>query len=170
MVLARLILEQQVGVVPVYKKMPPDLDAMLAVADAAVLIGDPALRATLVDGPARGLTVVDLGGAWKEWTDLPMVFAVWAVRRAYAVARPDSLAGVRAAFRRSLAASAAHPSDVARAAAAGSDFDADQLARYFGALDFALGPRQRAGVAEFAARAAGSLGWSPPPKLSYLDA
>ena len=51
---------------------------MLRVADAALLIGDPALR---ID-PARLPTMFTiLGAEWVEMTGLPMVFAVWAGRR-----------------------------------------------------------------------------------------
>ena len=41
---------------------------MLRVADAAVLIGDPALRATF-EAPRLGLHVLDLGTAWREGQD-----------------------------------------------------------------------------------------------------
>ena len=72
---------------PEFFRCPPDLTEMLLEAEAAVLIGDVALRA-LYDAPKRGLYVTDLGQAWREWTGLPMVFAVWAVRREFAQAHP----------------------------------------------------------------------------------
>jgi chorismate dehydratase len=41
---------------------------------AALLIGDK-----VVTAPDAGFEYeIDLGGAWKEWTGLPFVFAVWA--------------------------------------------------------------------------------------------
>ena len=58
--------------------MAADLDAMLAVADAAILIGDPALDFAL--GPHEH-EIWDLGAAWFEMTSLPFVYAVWALRR-----------------------------------------------------------------------------------------
>src|SRR5690242_18648689 len=85
--LARMWLAEVHGVTPEYFVCPPDLTEMLLEADAAVLIGDAALRATY-DAPSRGLDVYDLGAAWHEWTGLPMVFAVWAARRSYAEANP----------------------------------------------------------------------------------
>lgn len=54
----------------------PDLDSMLASHDAALLIGDPALK---VDR-ARYNTW-DLAEVWKRMTDKPFVFAFWAVRQ-----------------------------------------------------------------------------------------
>ena len=60
---------------------------MLIEADAGVLIGDPALRA-MYEAPRLGLQVTDLGQAWRDWTGLPMVFAVWAVRKEFAAAHP----------------------------------------------------------------------------------
>ena len=72
-----------------YVKMrpyPPRLHEMLEIADAAVIIGDPALRAGR-DSFTDNLLVYDLGEEWASLTRLPMVYAVWAVRRA--VADPD---------------------------------------------------------------------------------
>lgn len=156
--LARMLLEQRYGVRPRYATMPPDVTAMLLEADAAVVIGDVALRAT--DDP-RGLRVLDLGAAWREWTGLPMVFAVWAARRDYLAAQPRLVADVHAAFVRSLAESLDRVEDVAARAARWESFAPETLARYFRTLDFSLGERQLAGVAAFAAKAA-ALGEVPP--------
>jgi predicted solute-binding protein len=62
---------------------PPRLPEMLEIADAAMVIGDPALR---YQRPAGGspLWVYDLGEEWDSLTGLPMVYAVWMVRRAAA--------------------------------------------------------------------------------------
>ena len=73
----------------------PDLDAMLAQADAALLIGDPALLA-LEDRDAREgrtgerLLYLDLAAEWRQQTGLAWVSAVWAVR-AQAVSRDRAL-------------------------------------------------------------------------------
>ena len=150
--LARMWLEQVHGVRPEYFNCPPDLTTMLLEADAAVLIGDAALRATY-DGPRRGLTVHDLGAAWRDWTGLPMVFAVWAARRSYAQANPGLVKDVHAAFLRSRDDALAHVENVAATAARWEVFDADTLATYFRTLDFSLGERQLAGLREFARRA-----------------
>ena len=55
------------------------------IAPTAVLIGDAALRAAHDN---KHLHVTDLGQAWREWTGLPMVFAVWAARRDFAEQHP----------------------------------------------------------------------------------
>ncbi len=73
----------------------PDLEAMLKRADAALLIGDPALLA-LEDAAGRlertgeELEYLDLAHEWKIRTGLPWVSAFWALR-------PESLerTGVR---------------------------------------------------------------------------
>jgi chorismate dehydratase len=150
--LARMWLEQVHGVRPEYFTCPPDLTTMLLEADAAVLIGDTALRATY-DAPRRGLAVHDLGQAWRDWSGLPMVFAVWAARRSYAEAHPGLVKDVHTAFIRSRDDALAHVDEVAAAAARWEIFDADTLATYFRTLDFSLGERQVAGLREFAARA-----------------
>jgi chorismate dehydratase len=150
--LARMWLEQVHDVRPEYFTCPPDLTTMLLEADAAVLIGDAALRATY-DAPRRGLTVHDLGQAWRTWSGLPMVFAVWAARREYAEANPGLVKDVHGAFLRSRDDALAHVEDVAAAAARWEVFDAATLATYFRTLDFSLGARQVAGLQEFARRA-----------------
>ncbi len=68
---------------------PPDLDLMLHSADAALLIGDPALLA-LEDRHRRfertreELEYLDLGEEWTRRTGVPWVSAFWAIREAAA--------------------------------------------------------------------------------------
>lgn len=150
--LARMWLERSRGVHPRYFTCPPDLTAMLLEADAAVLIGDTALRATY-DAPRRGLEVHDLGQAWREWSGLPMVFAVWAARREYARENPGLVKDVHQAFVRSRDDALEHVDEIAAAAARWEVFDDATLAKYFRTLDFSLGDRQVAGLQEFARRA-----------------
>ncbi|WP_406038836.1 menaquinone biosynthesis protein [Micromonospora sp. NBC_00898] len=157
--LAQMLLGERYGVRPDYFRCPPDLTQMLLEADAGVLIGDVALRA-LYEAPRRGLEVTDLGQAWREWTGLPMVFAVWAVRRDFAAAHPGLVKEVHEAFLRSRDLCLAELDQVAEAAARWEPFDAATLATYFRTLDFSLGERQVAGVREFARRAA-ALGEAP---------
>jgi len=151
--LAQMLLESRYGVHATYFRCPPDLTEMLLEADAAVVIGDVALRA-VHEAPARGLTVTDLGQAWRDWTGLPMVFAVWAVRRDFAEAHPGLVKDVHQAFLRSRELCLAELDVVAAAAARWEPFDASTLAQYFRTLDFSMGPRQVEGVREFARRAA----------------
>jgi len=151
--LARMWLAQAYGVHPDYFACPPNLTAMLLEADAAVLIGDAALRATY-EAPRQGLQVFDLGQVWRDWTGLPMVFAVWAVRREYAAANPGLVKDVHAAFLDSRDDALAHVDEVAAQAARWEPFDAPTLAAYFRTLDFSLGERQVEGLVEFARRAA----------------
>jgi len=151
--LAQMWLAEVHHVRPDYFECPPDLGAMLQEAVAAVLIGDAALRATYA-APDRGLAVHDLGAAWREWTGLPMVFAVWAARRDFAEAHPGLVKDVHAAFLDSRDRALAGVEEVAERAARWEVFDAPTLATYFRTLDFSLGERQLAGLLEFARRAA----------------
>jgi chorismate dehydratase len=151
--LAQMLLEQRYGVRPETFTCPPDLTEMLLEADAGVLIGDVALRA-LYEAPANGLMVTDLGQAWREWTGLPMVFAVWAVRREFARSHPDLVKDVHEAFLKSRDLCLDELDQAAEAAARWEPFDAATLASYWKTLDFSLGERQIAGVREFARRAA----------------
>lgn len=150
--LARLLLDERYGLTPEYFTCPPDLGLMMQEAEAAVLIGDAALRASLHDAPRLGLEVHDLGALWREWTGLPFVFAVWGVRRDYLRDEPETVAEVHRAFLASRDLSLAEVGKVAEQAARWEDFDAATLERYFTTLDFRLGERQVAGIREFARR------------------
>lgn len=158
--LAQMLLETKYGVRPTYFRCPPDLTEMLLEADAGVLIGDTALRARY-DAPGRGLRVTDLGEAWRDWTGLPMVFAVWAARRDFAQAHPGVVKEVHEAFLASRELCLHELDAAASAAARWEPFSAETLADYFRALDFSLGTRQIAGLREFAARAT-AAGETPP--------
>jgi len=65
--------------------LPPDLEAMLAAADSAMLIGDPALLALedsrpRFDRTGETLLYYDLGQEWLWRTGVPWVSAFWGVR------------------------------------------------------------------------------------------
>lgn len=72
--LARVILERRYGASPALTSCEPDLVRMLALADAALVIGDSALR---LDPETLPYHVLDLGEEWMKMTRLPFVFAMW---------------------------------------------------------------------------------------------
>jgi chorismate dehydratase len=158
--LARMLLEERHGVRPRYVTLPPDVDRMLAQADAAVLIGDPALRLGLAGVP-EGVRWFDLAQEWKAWTGLPMVFAVWAVRSEARERAPRAVEAATSRLRQALAAADADPAAVARAAAQRSGLAEGALAAYFAGLDVALDARSRAGMDDFAQRWRGATRSAP---------
>jgi predicted solute-binding protein len=78
--LSRIVLGRLHGATPSLIAMPPELPLMLAVADAALVIGDAALLLDPEELRLRDLFVADLGEEWLTVTGLPMVFALWAGR------------------------------------------------------------------------------------------
>jgi chorismate dehydratase len=68
-VLSQILLRERFGVRPEVVDMAPDQTAMLDRCDAALLIGDVAMRAR-----REGLLVLDLAEEWHAWTGLPFVF------------------------------------------------------------------------------------------------
>ena len=82
--LARVLLERRFAAEPELIPHTPDLDAMLRIADAALIIGDPALR---IEPSRLPYYVYDLGKEWVEMTGLPFVFAVWAGRKSVVTPR-----------------------------------------------------------------------------------
>lgn len=76
--LLRILCARRFRIDPAFTPMAPDPAAMLARADAALIIGDPAL---FLDHQSMGVTKVDLGAEWSGMTGLPFVWAFWAGRR-----------------------------------------------------------------------------------------
>ncbi len=150
-VLARILLAKRWDVSASFVEMPPDLPAMLRDADAALLIGDEALRAHWE--PPAGLHVYDLGSEWTDWTGLPMVYAVWAVRRSYAEGNAAAVHGVADALSNSLAYCRSHLDDISEYAARWEHFTADKFRSYFDVLQFRYEPRYREGLTRYLSEA-----------------
>jgi len=75
--LLRVLAAERWGIAPELVPAAPDLAAMTAAEEAALLIGDPALFA---DHDAMGLEKIDLGAEWTAMTGLPFIWAFWAGR------------------------------------------------------------------------------------------
>jgi len=102
--LCKILLAKWLGGTREYRSMAPDLDAMLASCDAALLIGDPALLIRRTSFP----TVIDLAEEWRKHTGKPFVFAFWAVREkavpgapTHPGASPDTVLRLAEVFQRS---------------------------------------------------------------------
>jgi len=87
--LARLLFRKWHGGDREFTPMSPDLDAMLASCDAALLIGDPALTVS-----RSQYLIYDLAEEWHRLTAKPFVFAFWAVRREALAQAPPELARI----------------------------------------------------------------------------
>ncbi len=142
--LVRILLAERHGIRPRTHSARPELGAMLAEADAALVIGDPALS---VDRDR--FVVLDLAGEWLELTGLPFVFAVWAVRSGRE--RPELLAALESSY----AAGRAGLDEIIRGAAAETRLPEAVLRDYYTRnLRFEMGPSEQAGLAEFLRRSA----------------
>jgi chorismate dehydratase len=88
---AQVLFRKFIGTRPEFLPAPADPIAMLAHADAALLIGDPALLAhealDQIEAAAGPCLWLDLAHEWRTRTGLPWVAAVWAVR-------PETLNGL----------------------------------------------------------------------------
>ena len=63
-----------------------DIDRMLKLGDAALLIGDSAIHAI-----GKYSVIADLGNEWKKITGKKMVYALWVVREEFAKQHPDKV-------------------------------------------------------------------------------
>jgi chorismate dehydratase len=136
--LLRVLLAEGFGITPDFYSFRGDLKEMLKAHEAALLIGDDALRAT--DVPF----VWDLGQGWKELTGLPFVFAVWVANGGVDLERAGAL------LHGALGEGLAHLDDIAReAAGTGGQDEASLLSYLRDSLHFVLGERDLQGIETF---------------------
>jgi len=144
-VLAQLTLERFLGASPMYEVVSGAPEWALDRHDAALFIGDTALEVRRKDG----VTTLDLGGVWRRRTGLPMVYAVWAARKAGAEAARLALweRRVEAAV---LWAESNPDVVVAEAVRRGAPVGEGELRAYFGrAIRYRLGAREEEGLGRF---------------------
>ena len=140
-----MILAEKFGVRPQVFSHPAKLAEMLDKADAALLIGDAALR---VDPATVPFETLDLGGEWVALTGLPMVFAVWAGRKEVIHEPYGQL------FVESCRYGLDHMDDIVRAEAPARQFSADLVRRYLTQhIVFELGERDYEGMRLYIQRA-----------------
>src|SRR5437764_6187727 len=73
--LVKIIFREFLGFEPDWISAAPDLKSMLTAADAALIIGDPAMKI-----PRDLFRVFDLAALWTVFTGFGFVFAMWMVR------------------------------------------------------------------------------------------
>ncbi|MGI6487051.1 MAG: menaquinone biosynthesis protein [Syntrophomonadaceae bacterium] len=165
--LLRILLNRKYHLSPEYFESPPELGSMLLEADAALLIGDDALRSNyrLKDR----LYVYDLGQEWKDHTGEAMVFAVWVVRREFAQREREQLAGVKQAMIQSMQFSLQNIQDVAAKAAEWEIFTPEFLEEYFHMLRFDFDARQQRGLLAYYREAANIGVLNEVPSLEFVE-
>ena len=146
--LTRILLAKRHGVRAEYRQLPIDVPAEEVKTDAVLLIGDRAMRACL---PGFRYAY-DLGEEWSTWTDLPMVYAVWAVRG------DVELGATEQAFHRAKEHGLARAGEIAQREAAILGLDPGYCRRYLSTIiQYDLGPRELAGMQKYR-ELAGELG------------
>lgn len=165
--LLKTMLRLRHGIEPAYDELVAPPGEALTDHDGVLLIGDEALEALYF--PPPGVACHDLGRLWREWTGLPMVFAVWATRREFFERLPEELAAVEGELVASIAASRADLDEVVESALGLWRFDRPCLDRYFGVLQYGFSDEYRRGLERFyeLAYQAGEL--ADVPALSFFS-
>ncbi len=106
--LLKIIMNKRYGGSPSYSYADPSLDEMMANHDAALLIGDDAIRAK----ESTTYEVTDLGEEWYRYTGRWMTFAVWAVRKEAMKQHPKMVQRIYETFLDSKAKGLAQPDEM----------------------------------------------------------
>lgn len=158
-VLCRVLLHRVYGLLPEIVSLPPDVPAMLEQSDAALVIGDPALRAAVALEEGRLPQVrhdFDLGSLWRSAMGLPFVYAVWAAPR------DGDLAMLMDILTQAAEWGVAHRLEIAEREAARLGLPVEFCRRYVTEnVRYAFGPREWEGMRRFHDEAA-ALGLLPP--------
>jgi chorismate dehydratase len=133
---------------------PKDLSGT---ADAALFIGDTALRRPPRDGEVR----TDLGAAWTSWTGLPFVYALWLARSE--VAGREELRELHRLLITRRDAVEATAVELADGASERYGFEPDRLRAYWGRIRYDLDDRMLRGLQRFL-ELAHQIGEPPPPR------
>jgi chorismate dehydratase len=144
-------------------------DARLVIGDAALHLWSRLRSPELypdVDEESQYRYAYDLGAEWKNWTELPFVFAVWVAQRTTPVA--ESLA-VHAGLIASRDWGLQHLETLASQAAIATGVHKSVCLEYLSGLDYGLSYQHLAGLTEFFRRlvAAGKV---PNGSLAFLPA
>ena len=131
-------------------------DAVLAIGDAALVLASKGIY------PHQ----VDLGEAWKDWTGLPFVFAVWAARRR---ADQEAVRATHAQLIQSRNWGLEHLDLLADQAWATTGIERQVCRDYLGDLDYRFSYRHLAGLTDFFRRLAQD-GLVPDGSLSFISA
>jgi chorismate dehydratase len=139
--LTRILCDRRFGIRPRFEPYGPDLEAMMGRADAALLIGDPALFA---EHARLGLEKIDLGAEWKAFTGLPFVYAFW-------TGLPGRVTPVDVALLREARDEGVRRAEEIAAAFFPGDAERGEIGgRYLREnISFAMGERERAGLERF---------------------
>jgi chorismate dehydratase len=164
-VLTRILCQRMWNIKPKLFEAEPDLPAMLGRADAALLIGDPALKLSLgveasakseapgelsCPGRAAGLPrvstlfVYDIVEKWRALTNLPAVLAVWAARSDAATPQ------VVRDFQQSLAFGLQRLEEISAEASREMEMPVEMLRRYLREnIDYTLDAENLAGLRRY---------------------
>ncbi|CAH0118748.1 MULTISPECIES: menaquinone biosynthetic enzyme MqnA/MqnD family protein [unclassified Paenibacillus] len=141
--LLKIIIDRFYGGRPTYFDAEPVLEDMMKDADAALLIGDHAIRSSWTNTEYE---ILDLGECWRRWTGHWMTFAVWTVSSDAAARHPKQIRQIVDAFEESKQRSIRDPEPLVRAACANIGGTADYWRRYFNGLCHDFGQKQQDGL------------------------
>jgi len=147
--LLKILLAKYYDASPTYFDAAPSLPDMMAQADAALLIGDDAIRAHWDNDRSGEYRVTDLGELWRRHTGHWMSFAVWALRKEAAERCGELIAELHAAFQASKEQAKRDPETLVTEAVRTIGGSPSYWRHYFAHLSSDFGREQQAGLRHY---------------------
>lgn len=148
--LLKILFEHYYHVEAFYETADPNLDLMLEKGDAALLIGDDAMKAhQMVKNQELPIQVADLGEVWKEFTGEKMVYAVWVVKKSFAENNPDTLNNIVEILHRSREIGLKNIPDLVEKAHKRSNLPITVLEDYFNTIQHNFGEDEKRALLTF---------------------
>lgn len=156
-VLLRILLALKYRAQPKMRSCEPDLEGMLSHSDAALIIGDTALRAVVGDRYRY-----DLAEEWRVLTGKPFVFAFWGVRSGVYLDDPS-------VFQQSLAFGETHLDEIVQQQSQTLQLPEYQLHRYLTEnINYTLDQENLEGLQLFYQLAAHTLGMDVERAVEFV--
>ncbi|HEY9721503.1 MAG TPA: menaquinone biosynthesis protein [Oscillatoriaceae cyanobacterium] len=142
-VLTQMLLKEIFGIEALYEELDGTPEALLESHTAALVIGDEAI---LWNRKPLDLNRLDLGEAWWQMMQTPMVYTLWAVQRSLP---EDERQALITLFQQAKEAGKAAHARVVAEAAERLSLPTPEIEAYYALLNYDFAPVHRAGLSAF---------------------
>ncbi|MGF7185594.1 chorismate dehydratase [Desulfitispora alkaliphila] len=145
-VLLKILMQEALGVEATYMPEKPDLDEMLTNHDAALLIGDDALKGKVLSNQYH---ILDLGELWYRFTGFPMVYALWVVKESMSTSLSEKFSATITGLEQAKQWQLEQKEFLIKTAESNYPFEEKIIRDYYSTIQYDLGNRHIEGLKLF---------------------